>query len=190
MGVCVDVNNNVFVGDSRNYAFRSITPAGFISTFFPSNGGAAPISGSPFTSPAGCAIDSLASNPFVYMVDSGTGNVWKTRYTGVAPTNVATGLSGAFSVSLDAAGNAYIADTGYNVIRVATQAGVLTVVAGANPVFGTTCNVDWRDGVGTNACFKSPRGVAHSAAGSCLYVADTGARSRPPKIQRPPNAAP
>ena len=187
MGVCVDANNNVYVGDSLNYAIRSITPAGTISTFFPSNGGVAPAQYSPFTSPAGCAVDGLASNPTVYIGDSGTGTVWKTRYTAGPLTAVGQGGSaggsvGVFGVALDAAGNVYFADVGYNVIRMVTQGATWSIVAGfpadsgsgkCGPAPGST-SYNWWDGVGTNACFKSPRGVAYSAAGSCLYVADTG----------------
>jgi sugar lactone lactonase YvrE/predicted SpoU family rRNA methylase len=70
-----------------------------------------------------------------------------------------------YGVAVDSTGaNIYVADTGSNEIRVISQAGVVTTLAG-NPTAGHA------DGTGALAGFSAPRGVAVDASGS-VYVAD------------------
>jgi sugar lactone lactonase YvrE len=71
-------------------------------------------------------------------------------------------------LALDSSGNVYVADSGNNIIRKMTPAGVVTTLAGC-----TTCAAGSSDGSGTNALFKNPSGVAVDRTGN-LYVADTG----------------
>jgi sugar lactone lactonase YvrE len=68
------------------------------------------------------------------------------------------------AVSVDAAGNVYVADTSNHRIRKITPAAVVTTLAGSTQGF-----VDATDG---SAKFDTPRGVAADASGN-LYVADT-----------------
>jgi mucin-19 len=70
-------------------------------------------------------------------------------------------------VALDAAGNAYLADTRNHTIRKITPEGVVTTLAGAAGVSGAL------DGLGTLARFNAPQGVGVDALGN-VYVADTG----------------
>lgn len=63
-------------------------------------------------------------------------------------------------------GNLYIADTGNHTIRVVSPAGVVTTLAGLAGVSGST------DGVGNQARFNSPQGIAVDFIGN-VYVADT-----------------
>lgn len=70
-------------------------------------------------------------------------------------------------VTVDAAGNAYVADYVNSTIRKITPAGVVTTVA------GLAWNPGSIDGPGAAARFKNPTGVAVDAAGN-LYVADFG----------------
>ncbi|HKO00133.1 MAG TPA: IPT/TIG domain-containing protein, partial [Thermoanaerobaculia bacterium] len=60
----------------------------------------------------------------------------------------------------------YIADSGNNLIRVLTFDGVVSTLAGSR-------RPELADGVGAQAGFKQPSGVAVDAAGN-VYVADTG----------------
>jgi sugar lactone lactonase YvrE len=69
-------------------------------------------------------------------------------------------------MAFDAAGNAYVADMGNNVIRKITPGGVVSTFAGT----GVAGNLD---GAGTVAMFNGPTGVAIDGAGN-LYVVDKG----------------
>lgn len=67
----------------------------------------------------------------------------------------------------DGAGNIYVADSTRNIIRKVSPTGVVTTIAGAAEIVGST------DGPGATALFNQPGGVAVDAAGT-VYVADTG----------------
>jgi len=70
-------------------------------------------------------------------------------------------------ISVDNAGNLYVADTKNNTIRKITPAGVVSTIAGFAGICGNA------DGVGSQARFNHPLGIAVSDTGD-LYVADTG----------------
>ena len=78
------------------------------------------------------------------------------------------------SVVVDGASNVYVADSGNNMIRKITPQGVVSTVAGNtnNPVIGGYSG-GYVDGLGTNAQFSDPTGIALDAATN-IYVADTG----------------
>jgi streptogramin lyase len=81
-----------------------------------------------------------------------------------------TGSSARFflpsSVTVDSAGNVYVADTVNSTIRKVTPAGVVTTLA------GLAGNVGSADGTGSSARFNWPSGVAADSGGN-VYVADT-----------------
>jgi sugar lactone lactonase YvrE len=83
----------------------------------------------------------------------------------------ATGTAAQFvypaGVASDPSGNIYVADTGNQIIRKITAAGVTTTFAGTAGVTGTA------DGTGAAAQFNAPTGVAVDASGN-VYVADAG----------------
>jgi sugar lactone lactonase YvrE len=80
---------------------------------------------------------------------------------GVSPHfNLPTG------VSVDGAGNIYVADTGNETIRRVTAAGVAVTLAGRAGSSGSI------NGTGTAATFNSPSGIAVDSGGN-VYVADT-----------------
>ena len=70
-------------------------------------------------------------------------------------------------VAVDGAGNIYVADTGNHVIRVVTPSGMSSTLAGTVGMRGSA------DGVGANASFDQPWGIALDSAGN-LYVSDYG----------------
>jgi len=74
---------------------------------------------------------------------------------------------GPFGAAVDGLGNVYVADTKNSTIRQITPAGVVTTLAGFAGFPGSA------DGIGSDARFSSPRGVALDQAGN-IYVADSG----------------
>jgi hypothetical protein len=70
-------------------------------------------------------------------------------------------------VTVDGAGNVFVADSGNHTIRKISQDGLVTTVAGFPKSSGSS------DGVGSVARFKVPNDVALDGAGN-IYVADTG----------------
>jgi len=75
-------------------------------------------------------------------------------------------MNGPAGITVDGAGNVFVADTGNNVIRKIASNGVVSTLAGLVGAAGRA------DGNGTNAQFNGPTGVAVDAAGN-VYVADT-----------------
>jgi hypothetical protein len=70
-------------------------------------------------------------------------------------------------VTVDGAGNAYVADFDNDTIRKVTSNGVVTTIGGAAGVIGGA------DGIGDSADFAGPCGVAVDKNG-IIYVADAG----------------
>ncbi|MGK0333066.1 MAG: sugar lactone lactonase YvrE, partial [Minisyncoccia bacterium] len=68
-------------------------------------------------------------------------------------------------VAVDGSGNVYVADTGNQLIRKITSAGVVTTLAGTAGATGSA------DGTGAAASFDFPFGVAVDGSGN-VYVAD------------------
>jgi sugar lactone lactonase YvrE len=187
VGVAVDALGNVYIADTGNSAIRRVTPGGVVTTvagFGPGFGSADGAgSGARFYFPAGIATDASAN---LYVADSANHTIRKITLTG-AVTTVA-GLAGAagaadgvgsaarfFSpaaVTLDSAGNLFVADTGNFTIRKISPAGVVTTVAGLAGAPGSV------DAAGSAARFYSPQSLAVDATNN-IYVADLGTARSP-----------
>lgn len=170
--VAVDGDGNVYVADMSNDTIRKITPAGKVYTF-------AGLAGVPGTAD-GYGNDARFDNPFGVAVDS-TGNVYVSDTANdairkIAPGRVVTTLAGLpgtagdtdgsgadarfwgpQGLTVDSAGNIYVADTGNNLIRKITPMGVVTTLS---------LPADKK------LALNSPGGVAVDANGN-VYVADT-----------------
>ncbi|MDE0435497.1 MAG: M12 family metallopeptidase [Bryobacterales bacterium] len=176
-GVAVDAAGNLFIADSRNRRIRKVDPSGNISTFprgYSSDG--VTLSGSP----AGVAVDSAGNlfftnttNSNVFRVDpSGTitqiAGIWRSGYSGDGGPAINAHLRGPSDVTVDAAGNLYIADEYNYRIRRVDSSGIITTIAGTG-VRGFSGD----GGPAVQAQLAGPRGVAVDTAGN-LYIADHG----------------
>ncbi|MBL9195000.1 MAG: hypothetical protein JNJ82_21770 [Opitutaceae bacterium] len=134
-----------------------------------------------FGNPWGIAID---SDDILYVADQANHVIRKITPSaqvttlagapGVAGSQDGTGAEARFrqplGVAVDREGNVYVADLANHLIRKVTKAGVVTTLAGAAGVRGTT------DGPAADARFASPFAVSLDSKQN-LYVADTGNHS-------------
>jgi len=104
--------------------------------------------------------------------------IYSTPYTFTTLAGYASGIStdgtgsdarfaGPFGVATDIAGNIYVADRFDFTIRKVTPAGAVTTLVGLAGSAGSA------DGIGSDARFSSPEGVAADNIGN-IYVADAG----------------
>jgi hypothetical protein len=185
-----DSAGNVYVADSVNSTIRKMTPVGtnWVVTTLAGLAGCTGTkdgtgSAARFNYPNGVAVDGAGN---VYVADTGNniirevtpvGTNWVVTtlagLPGSAGTNDGTGSAARFAapngVTVDSAGNVYVADTGNNTIREVTPVGtnwVVTTLAGLPASAGTN------NGLGSAARFYFPFGLAVATNGN-LYVADT-----------------
>ena len=155
----------------RRRSVSTLAGAAGIAGFADGMGGAAR-----FSQPGAVAVD---SNGALYVADGGNNSIRRITPGGMVATlagwtnaGYADGLgtnallNGPAGVTVDGVGNVFVADTGNNTIRKITTNGVVSTLAG---LAGTAGHAD---GVGTNAQFNGPAGVAVDAAGN-VFVADT-----------------
>jgi len=198
-GIAVDRDLNLYVADRYNHVIRKITPQPnqvWVVSTLAGQPGVAGYGDSPtgsaalFDSPRGVAVDNSGN---VYVADTGN-NVIREVTPGGAVTTLAgdpflmsfgsfiggyqngPGLTAAefdfpTGVTVDKAGNLYVADYNNNVIR------KMTPPTSANGQWNVTTlagqpNTFWGNDAATNNEFAYPWGVAVDSAGN-VYAADT-----------------
>jgi sugar lactone lactonase YvrE len=179
--IAADTAGNIYVADSTRDLIRKVSPTGVVTTI----AGAAGIGGATdgpgrtalFNQPGGVAVDPAGD---VYVADTGNDTIRKISAAGQVSTVAGTplmpgslngpGTTALFNapegITIDSAGNLYVADSGNNTIRKITSAGVVTTLAGTPGTAGA------QDGTGAAARFNGPLDLTADAAGT-LYVADT-----------------
>ena len=163
-GVAVDGAGNVFVAEGGT--IRKITPAGVVTT----------LAGTEDWSPGESVAVDASGNVFA----CGDSSILKITPAGIVTTLAGTanspgsadgtGADARFKdpkgVTVDGAGNVFVADSGNHTIRKITPAGVVTTLAGTANSSGSA------DGTGVNAQFNNPTGVAVDGSGNA-FVADS-----------------
>jgi sugar lactone lactonase YvrE len=129
VGLVVDANGNVFVGDLFNHRIRKITPSGVVTTIAGSSGGFADGSGTAaqFAFPAGLALDKQGN---LYVADTENQRIRKITPLGVVSTFAGIGTQGTADglastaqfflpreIDIDADGNVYIVEAGGHRVR-------------------------------------------------------------------------
>ncbi|HEU0115592.1 MAG TPA: hypothetical protein VFQ80_12990, partial [Thermomicrobiales bacterium] len=181
--VVVDAGN-LYVSDIGNVNIRKIVLANrMVTTLAGMAGqrGAADGIGANalFAAPYGIASDGAGN---LYVTDGDNHEIRKvviatgavTTLTGAANqpgsadgTGAGVGLDNPAGIASDGAGNLYVADSAHNGIRkLVIATGAVTTIAGAGWPDST-------DGIGGDAAFDNPTGIAGDGAGN-LYVTDTG----------------
>ena len=144
-GVALDGAGNVFVANYLNSTIMKITPSGVVSTYAgvdtlkgSANG---PAASATFYYPNSVAADAAGN---VYVSDGVNNLIRKITPDGTVSTLAGSGLPGAVDstgtkasfnypagLTVDAAGNVYVADSNNNLIRKITPVGVVSTVAGS-----------------------------------------------------------
>lgn len=184
-GVAVDAAGNVYVADRENSRVRRISPNGTITTVagngirgFSGDGG--PAVSASFIDPIGLALDGAGN---LYITDTSSYRIRRVSASGTVTTvagngsqnplgdngpATSAGLVYPWGVTVDAAGNLYIAETIAKRIRKVSTSGIITTIAGTG-----TPGFSGDGGPATQAQLSDAQGIAVDQAGN-LYVADTG----------------
>jgi hypothetical protein len=181
IGVTVDGAGNVYVADANNNEIRKISPSGGVSTFAGVSTGSTdgPGTNALFWSTAAVSLDAQGN---VYVADYYNCTIRKIATNGVVST--IAGLAGNIGsadgtnsdarfyypsdITLDGGGSLYIADAYNSTIRRIMPVGtnwVTSTIAGQAEVYGEV------DGVGSNAFFYVPAGIAVDA-NTNIFVSD------------------
>ena len=179
-GVAVDSLGNICVADTYNGTVRRVTPGGAVTTLAGVAGGFGSQDGqgaaAQFAWPSGLGADGFGN---LYVGDSFNHTIRKVTSTGNVTTlagapgwaGYADGAGGQarfnypYGLAVDAAGWVYVADYSNHAIRKISPEGGVSTLAGQGGVAGSV------DGLGSEARFNSPYGLAATSSGR-LYVGD------------------
>ncbi len=174
--ISIDSSNNLYVADKNNNKIRKITSGASVTTFAGS-GTAGYLDGTGtsanFNAPGGVDVDSSGN---VYVADSGNNRIRKITSAGVVTTVAGNGTAAYLdgpaasaefnnpsSVTVDSAGNLYVATWNEHRIR-EISGGYVSTMAGSG-------SASFADGVGVAASFNNPADVRMDSFGH-LYVSD------------------
>ena len=183
LSVAVDASGHVYIADARNHRIRRISPDGMIETFAGTgedgySGDGGPAAEAQLNYPAGVAVDAAG---YVYVADARNQRIRRIAPDGVIETFAGMGEAGyggdggpataaLFSypvgVTVDAAGNVYVAEERNHRIRRIAPNGTIVTIAGTGDA-----GYSGDGGPATEARLQWPYGMAVDSAGY-VYVAD------------------
>jgi sugar lactone lactonase YvrE len=183
-GVAVEAFGNLFFADQNNQRIRKVSADGIITTVagngttnYSGDGGTA-ISAS-LNYPVGVAVDAFGN---LFIADGNNHRIREVNTDGIITTVAGDGTTafsgdggvatnaglGPSGMTVDSAGNLFIADQYNNRIRKVDTDGIITTVAGNG-----TRNFSGDGSAATNASLFAPSGVAVDSSGN-LFIADFG----------------
>ncbi len=181
--VACDPTGSMVVADSGNALVRKVTQAGVVTTY----AGSTLVSGNSdgmgsaasFNSPQGLTCDAAGN---VYVTDAGNRLIRKVTPAGAVTTFAGSGaigrldgqgtnasFKGLAGITIDAAGNLYVADSANYLVRKIDVTGYVSTLAGT----GTAGYLD--SDTGSLAQFRAMKGIACDGSGN-IYVSDYGNR--------------
>ena len=184
MAIAFNAAGDLFIADYHNNKIREVNTSGVINTIAGTGTGGYTGDGGQATSaelhaPDGLAFDSAGN---LYFADSANQVIRKITTAGVISTVAGTGTPGysgdggqatsatmnvPLDVAIDASGDLIIADSGNEVVRMVTPAGVISTIAG-NHTLGYTGD----GGQATSAELGLLQGVSVDSLGD-IFISDT-----------------
>lgn len=180
-GLTIGNDGALLVADTGNHILRRVVLTGVVTTY-------AGLAGTPgntngtlaaarFRSPLGLKRDAAGN---IWVADSGNHTIRRITVAGMVETVAGTPdvwgwedgpaanakFNGPVDVAISMDGKVYVSDGFNHVIRCVQTNGVVSTVAGAGG------KAAWVDGVGAEARFWNPAGLAFDASGN-LYIADS-----------------
>jgi Gluconolactonase len=199
--LALDSSNNLYIADTQNHRIRKINLASGVITTIAGNGtqgfsgDGGPATAAAIDSPSGIAID---ANQNLYLADTHNQRIRKiTAATGTITTiaGAAAGFGGdngaasaarlalPHGLSIDSAGNLYIADTAnHRIRRIDAATGTITTIAGDG-----TQNFSGDGNPASAASLDSPRAMTVTAAGLVTLSDTANQRVRQLDTQAPPD---
>jgi sugar lactone lactonase YvrE/CO dehydrogenase/acetyl-CoA synthase epsilon subunit len=179
IAVAVTSTGITYVIDDFNSCIRKVTSNGVVSTFV-GNIATGYVDGQGatayFNNPKGMVVDAAGN---IYVADTFNNRIRKVTSAGIVTTIAGDGTAGyldgqgtvakfnnPYGLTIDNAGNIYVADTKNHRIRKISASGAVTTVAGY-------ILSGFADGAPTVARFKNPQSITIDNATGILYVADT-----------------
>ena len=183
-GAAVDGSGNLYIAGYFDHRIRKVAPSGIITTVAGNgtagySGDGGPAASAQLYFPRSVVVDGSGN---LYIADSANHRIRKVSPSGIITTIAGTGswgysgdggqatsarLNYPYSVTIDALGNLYIADTGNECVRKVSPSGIIATVAGVNGY----SDYSGDGGQATSAHLNVPAGIAVDGSGN-LYIAD------------------
>ena len=183
-GVAIDSSGDLYIADAGNNRVREVAASTGVITTIAGTGTA------DYSGDNGAAASATLNKPSaviegstgnLYVLDTGNNVVRLVNTTGTITTVAGNGTAGysgddgpatsatlhtPYGLNIDSSGNLYIADSGNNVVRIVSTAGIIATIAGT----GTT-GYSGDNGAAISATLDNPQGVTIDSQGN-VYVSD------------------